>query len=226
MLRPTAVLFDLDDTLIDRRALIQTYAGVFAEQFKAGLQPITASQLTEQIITADRGGYRPRPQVATALAAGLPWTANPDPQIVLQHWMRHFPDCTVARAHALMVVKTLHRQGIIVGVVTNGAARGQNRKIDTIGLRSYLSTIVVSETAGIKKPDPQIFNSALAEIQQPSANVWFVGDHPVNDIIGAAGVGMTPVWLRGMHAWPTDHALQIHRIDGLDELLNMLPSAD
>lgn len=225
MIRPTAVFFDLDDTLVDRKASIQAYAGLFAEHFRADLQAITVSELTEKIITEDRGGYRPRTEVATALASNLPWVTKPDPEFVLKHWMRHFPDCTVARDQASAVISALHGQGIIVGVVTNGSTMGQNRKIDTIGLRSYFSSIIVSETAGIKKPAPEIFNLALTETKQDPAHVWFVGDNPRNDIIGAAQVGMTPIWLRGMHDWPEDQQEPVHQIDSLDELLQMLSPA-
>jgi ABC-type transport system substrate-binding protein len=42
----------------------------------------------------------------------------------------------------------------------------------------------------VQKPDPRIFTQALAEIGYGAADTWFVGDDPLNDVLGAAAVGL------------------------------------
>lgn len=42
-----------------------------------------------------------------------------------------------------------------LAIITNGRSRGQNAKIDSVGIRKYFKVITVSEEEGIKKPhDP------------------------------------------------------------------------
>jgi hypothetical protein len=50
----------------------------------------------------------------------------------------------------------------------------------------------------VQKPDPRIFAHALAQIGCRASDTWFVGDHPVNDVLGAAAVGLRAIWLTGV----------------------------
>lgn len=221
MSKPTAILFDLDDTLIDRRTSITAYSQQFHADFAAQLQPVNQSFLTEQIIALDHGGYSPRTEMAAKLANILPWRAEPDVSVLHKHWMEHFPNHTQARAHAAELLQHLKGLGVILGLVTNGSTIGQNRKVDKLGFRPFFSTIIISETVGIKKPAPDIFHQALNEIQRAPHETWFVGDNPRNDILGAAEVGMTPIWLRGMHDWPESAPSPRLQIDSLIEIRSL-----
>jgi putative hydrolase of the HAD superfamily len=58
---------------------------------------------------------------------------------------------------------------------------------------------MISEAVGVKKPDARIFAQALAAVGCRASQAWFVGDHPVNDVLGAAAVGLRPIWLTGVH---------------------------
>jgi len=58
-----------------------------------------------------------------------------------------------------------------------------------------------------------------------AGDCWFVGDHPENDVRGAAAFGMTAVWITHSvdgHAWPADAPEPAHRISALSELLPLL----
>lgn len=48
-----------------------------------------------------------------------------------------------------------------------------------------------------------------------------VGDHPVNDVLGAAAVGLRPIWLTGVHPWPKDQPEPEWQIASLVELVEM-----
>jgi putative hydrolase of the HAD superfamily len=58
---------------------------------------------------------------------------------------------------------------------------------------------VLSGEVGARKPDPAIFERALGELGVDATAAIFIGDRLVDDIEGAAGVGMTTVqalWFR------------------------------
>lgn len=85
---PSAILFDLDDTLLDRAPTLAAYAVQFARDMGAALPKLAPAELEAAIGAADAGGYRPRPEMATGLAARLPWRSTADPAALLDHWRR------------------------------------------------------------------------------------------------------------------------------------------
>lgn len=219
-----AVLFDLDDTLTLRRACVTSFASIFASEFEARLERIAIEQLIPLLIEIDQGGYNPRR--GEELRERLAWRDAPSAALLEEHWLRRFPDAVVPGPGLYAVLGALAEAGLRLGVVTNGGARSQNRKIDRLGLRERLQAVIVSEAVGCKKPDPKIFEIACRELGGLAAgDCWFVGDHPENDVRGAAAFGMTAVWItHGVdgHAWPADAPKPAHRISALSELLPLL----
>lgn len=74
--------------------------------------------------------------------------------------------------------------------ITNG-----NANPDIIGLSPYFLFSLSAESEGVGKPDPKIFHNALARLSLSADEVVHVGDHLIDDVAGAAGVGMKTVWL-------------------------------
>lgn len=214
----STILFDLDDTLIDRKESIRNYTDRFVKDFASELGSNNPASLVGIVIDCDQGGYRSRAEVSDRLAHALPWRIPPPAETLLAHWMEHFPSDSAIRTHALDVLQVIRKHGLTIGMVTNGSTIGQNRKIDYLGIRSYFSSIIISESAGIKKPAAAIFELALKELKKQPHDCWFVGDSPRNDILGSADLGLTPIWLRGPHPWPEAHPQPKYQIDGLDEI--------
>ena len=78
--------------------------------------------------------------------------------------------------------------------------------------------MLVSEELGVNKPDPRIFNAALARMPHiEAADVLMVGDNPQTDVAGAAGVGMETCWFNS-HGQSLQ-VLATHAIDHFAELL-------
>jgi putative hydrolase of the HAD superfamily len=221
---PQAILFDLDETLIDRTRSIAHYAERFQRDFTDRLAPLSASTLAAVIFAADGRGYRPRAELCEELVRTLPWQTPPEAAVLQTHWMTWFPSLAVARVGLAETLTALQAQGIRLGIVTNGTAQGQRTKISQLGIRPYLSAVVISEAVQIEKPDPRIFARALAEVGCQASQAWFVGDHPVNDVLGAAAAGLRPIWLTGVHPWPMGHPAPQWQIGALIELVALVQS--
>lgn len=217
----TAVLFDLDCTLVDRVSSVRRYAIRFAEDFRPRLVPATRERIAEVLIAADGWGYRPATR-SHDIAANLMWRVPPSLDEVTAHWNRHFPSLAVTMDGAVETLEALQTLGLVLGLVTNGTVRGQEQKLEVLGLRRYFQAVVVSEAVGVQKPHPAIFQSALTGVGVAAEHAWFVGDHPENDILGASRVGLRTVWLASVHPWPAEHALPHHRIDSLRELVPLI----
>ena len=66
-------------------------------------------------------------------------------------------------------------------------------------MTGLVDAVVLSGEVGARKPEPAIFEAALAALGVDAAAALFVGDRLVDDVAGAAAVGMTTVqalWFR------------------------------
>ena len=216
------VLFDLDETLMDRQSAVNALAAQFVDLYGEDLGDTDAESLTRVFLDADGGGYRPKEEMLARIVAELPWNREPELRDFLDFWQSTFPKCAQPMPGLYEVLETLQGRGIRMGIVTNGPEAMQNGKIDRLDIRVYFRTIVVSEAVGISKPEPGIFEMALADLGLPPSEVFFVGDSPTNDIQGAEAFGLTPVWIPGTQTWPEGMEPARHRIEALGELIPLL----
>ena len=106
----------------------------------------------------------------------------------------------------------LKAQGYALGILTNGPAVQQHRKIDLAGLRHIVDLVMVSGEEGVAKPQAEYFRRAAARLGLAPSQCLMVGDHPQNDIEGALSVGMKAVFIDTTHpsapmSVPTIHTL-------------------
>lgn len=86
----------------------------------------------------------------------------------------------------------------------------------------FFETIIDSTVVGGSKPDELIFQTALHELKLPARDCVYVGDKFEADIVGAAGAGLTAIWITGKSKKSCpDSSLVDHRIGSLDELLTL-----
>ncbi|MDQ8739408.1 HAD family hydrolase [Paenibacillus sp. LHD-38] len=222
---PKAILFDLDETLTDRNKSLMRYSIEFLQIFKSYFTDVSSEDLYQLLKSADGNGYRLRDDVFAQLVVELPWAHKPlETFQISEHWASRFPFCSVATTGLYEVLDTLKSSGIILGIITNGGTFSQNNKIDALGIRDYLDTVIISETVKVKKPDSDIFAIALKKINVCASETWYIGDHPANDVIGAYTAGLTPVWIRGIHPWLEGHDEPLYQIDSIKQVLSLLPS--
>jgi putative hydrolase of the HAD superfamily len=88
----------------------------------------------------------------------------------------------------------LSHSGIALGVLTNSEGRAKEL-IDEVGLGPFINAVVDSGVEGIEKPDPRIFQTLATRLGFAPEEMIHVGDSYEADVLGAIGVGMTPVWL-------------------------------
>lgn len=217
-----AVLFDLDETLLDRAASLAILTEEMLEAFGNSLEGPDLEAAVRVMQKADRGGYRERREAFGQMLDEVPWDSPPEIEDLIAFWTAMFPKCSIPMKGAFEVLGTLREHEIPIGLITNGGVEFQNAKIDRVDLREWLDVVIVSEAAGMEKPDPRIFHLALSEMGLEAKYTAFVGDHPVNDVSGAAEVGMTSVWIKGREPWPEALAPPDHTIVELGELIPAL----
>jgi HAD superfamily hydrolase (TIGR01662 family) len=94
------------------------------------------------------------------------------------------------------MLDSLRDSGLKLAIVSNAADNANvQRMIDNANLRNYFDPIVVSAAAGIRKPNPHIFDPVLAAWGFAPAEIAMIGDTLGADVLGAKHVGMKSVWV-------------------------------
>lgn len=204
------VLFDLDNTLIDRVAAFRVWASAFVAGRGLGGEP-EVRWLEE----ADRDGFAPRPaffgQVRDRF--GL----NDAVEDLLDAYGEQYPWCvTPPPPETFSALERLRTAGWKVGVVTNGAPT-QETKFSAAGLEDALDGWVISAVVGARKPDPVIFAAAAEVCGASLTGAWVVGDSPEVDIAGAANCGLRSIWIRRGRDWSTSEYRPDATVDSIPE---------
>lgn len=80
-------------------------------------------------------------------------------------------------------------------IISNGFKEVQYYKFAHSGLRDCFTHILISEEVGINKPQPGIFEQALAMNGITAAEAVMIGDSYSSDIAGAKAAGIDQIWL-------------------------------
>ncbi|MFN9536020.1 MAG: HAD-IA family hydrolase [Pseudanabaena sp.] len=132
-------------------------------------------------------------------ATSEPWFIYEDTRLALDAWQQ---------------------QGITLGVLSNFDSRIY-AVMENLGLKDYFSSVTISTETGVAKPDPLIFEVALAkhQIEKSPDLAWHIGDSFGEDYMGASAAGISAFWLNRDRQPSTNPAKQSARtIDKLTSL--------
>jgi HAD superfamily hydrolase (TIGR01509 family) len=188
-----AVLFDLDDTLVDRTACFAAWTVRFSVRHQ---MPEGA---VDTIIQLDERGHRSREELFERITDAFDLYESP--RELLDDYYDEFPSSFVVDPVVVSGLRALRAAGAALAVVTNGPPT-QRTKLQVTGLLDEVDAVCVSSEVGTTKPDPAIFLEALRRIDRGPENGWMVGDAPIADISGGRSVGLNTAWISGERTWP------------------------
>jgi pyrophosphatase PpaX len=175
----SAVLFDLDGTLLDTIDLLLASVR-WAFHDRSGRVPTT-----EEWIAG----------IGTPLASQMRVYAADDRDLATlidgyrEYQRAHHDELTRAYADAIETVAHLHEAGYRIGVVTSKASDIANRSLTYVGLDRYLDVVVGFDSTDRHKPEPEPVLFALNALRTSPGEAIFVGDSPHDMFAGnAAGV--------------------------------------
>ncbi len=123
-------------------------------------------------------------------------------------------------------LRALASTGVALGVVTNAdgmmAARLASLGVLQVGPGTgvRVSCVIDSGAVGVMKPDPRIFRMALDALDLPAERVWFLGDSPAFDVVGAQRAGLQPVLLDPLGVHPDPGCPTVRSISELAGLVS------
>lgn len=108
-------------------------------------------------------------------------------------------------------------------LLTNGLTSVQEYRLGTSSVRPYFEELVISESVGVSKPDPRIFEHAFSSIGYSGKDkALIIGDSLTSDIKGGINFGIDTCWFNpGREANAFDYSPK-YEVHGYEELLNLL----
>lgn len=197
------LIFDIDDTLYDlAQPFLRTHELVFPGRTAedAGALYDRSRELAEMLLEKETSGkmtkeasFRERIRL-TYEEAGVSMTEWETEQ----YWKCYRKEQThiVLFPGMAELLELSRKEGILLGILSNGVGEGQLRKCRVLGLDRWFPAerIFISGDIGANKPDPEAFRYVERRTGHAPEELVMVGDSIANDITGAARSGWRSVW--------------------------------
>ncbi|WP_233357760.1 YjjG family noncanonical pyrimidine nucleotidase [Haloflavibacter putidus] len=131
-------------------------------------------------------------------------------------YINHLPDNNHLFEHVTPTLDYL-QQKYNLHIITNGFDEVQFKKLRKSKIEHYFKSVTTSETAGVKKPDPLIFETALKQAKASANTSLMIGDNLEADILGAEKLGWQTIFF-DLHG-EEHNGIKIDSIKKLTELL-------
>ena len=221
-----AVVFDLDHTLFDRYATINKLVPQLRKHFDLA-DGITDEFFIQELSYADKHfvhkGWR---GIYNYLVEKGIFKTVPSFSEYTEIVLRHFKHLAEKYEFAVPTLEKIRSMGYRIGLITNGNATLQYKKLEMLELTDEFDEIIVSGDTPYEKPDKEIFLMMAEKMGIEPGEMMYVGDHPLNDIEGSRNAGCVSVWVKTTGTWifpeiekPT---LQIETVEELPSILEKI----
>ncbi len=216
MPRPKAVLFDLDDTLLDAYGDPHGAWTRLLAQHDHGLEPQIAARIPQTIQEVARP-YWADAQWASRWRVDLRGARR----LVLRETFERLEllDRTAAEGamhrladaladaffelrkseyklfpDALPVLSALRVEGVKLALITNGGADIQRHKVSRFELEQYFDHVQIEGEFGKGKPEREVYLNALSKLGCEACDTWMVGDNLEWDVLAPKREGIHGIW--------------------------------
>lgn len=201
MTTPSAVIFDVNETLSDMAPMAGRFADVGAPELMAKVWfasllrdgfALTATGVSERFSVIGAGVLR-------RVLSGVDLTVDIDSAV--QHVMDGFSSLGL-HPDVPEGVRALAAKGTRLLTLTNGSVSVAERLLGAAGLSQHFERLLSVDDAGVWKPAPGAYAYAARTCATDPADMILVAVHPW-DIDGAARAGLRTCWIsRGDDFYP------------------------
>lgn len=210
LVKPKAILFDWDNTLVDTWPVIhEALAYCFTQM---GHEPWTLEEVKTKVARSMRDYF---PELF-----GDRWEEAGE--YYLEGYRKLHCGKLQPLPGAAELLEAIHQAGLYQAVVSNKKGDTLREEAKHIGWAPYFGAVIGSDDAANDKPHPDHAIMALAAYPHPhGADIWFIGDSEV-DMHLAANAGFTPIFYgTSEKAASVEHPIAA-RVENHDELVELL----
>jgi HAD superfamily hydrolase (TIGR01549 family) len=187
-----ALIFDLDDTLIDTHGQLvqEAHWQACLAMHTAGLDvPPTELMQTRQRFLLSH----PREEINELLANHYGFSCKTIVKAGFDAYFNPvFSELELFPETRPLLEKWAHNYPLYL--VTSGYEQAQKRKVELLGIESLFKAIYYVDIARLKGKQ-ETFAQILSELGGPAEDLWVVGDRITNEIVAGNNLGLTTVWL-------------------------------
>lgn len=215
-----AILFDLDNTLVDFMKMKEASIAAAVEGMSdmgLRLDPEEARRRIFQIY--DREGIEYQLVFDRFLQEVL---GRVPPEILaagITNYRRVRDSHLVLYPRVRLTLFELLRRGLRLAVLSDAPALPAWQRLHHLGLQHLFQPVITFDDTGERKPSPRPFLRALELLQLAPDEVLMIGDWPERDVTGARGVGIRTVFARYGDTFGTVHSGADFDINDIQELL-------
>ena len=210
---PTAILFDLDDTILSAYRRPEAAWLAVADELAELIAPLTpeavAAAVSRQAVAfwADAERHRiwrqklgdARRQIVSSALSGL--AAETRTAVSSGAAVRLADRFTAYRDEQMHVfpgaydtLDALRSAGVRLALITNGDGPGQRAKVERFDLARRFDHVQIEGEAGFGKPEPEAYRHALAALDVEPAETWMVGDNLEWEVAAPQRLGIYAIW--------------------------------
>lgn len=214
-----AVLFDLDDTLIDQASA----AGAAVEAWAAehGITDADVRQRWALVSEANYVRYQRREltfaqqrqeRVREFMAVEID---DEEADELFSGYLARYEAGWTTFEDAVPALRRARAAGLTVGVLTNGDEEQQRSKLQKLGLEDEIDYLIASSMLPAGKPDLRAFQYAVHRVGVGAREALMVGDSLEKDVRGALSAGLNATLL---DRYDAHRGADVPRVRSLDHL--------
>lgn len=189
-----AVIFDLDDTLVSERQYIDSG---FRHVSKVLSEKYNKSEIYLYTLLNELFNKSPK-MVFNRLFAklGIDYTQE-NIKWLVKEYRCHPPSLTFFN-DVIPCLEILEKRGIKSGIITDGYACTQRKKLEAVSAYNYFDNIIITDELGREywKPHPKPYNIMKNKLNLEYHEMVYLGDNISKDFITAKKLGMKTVRIK------------------------------
>ncbi len=214
--RYKAVIFDLDDTLYSEKEYVKSGYRAVAQELPQ------ISEAAEKLWAAFLEG---RPAIDVVLQDEGIYSEELSGKC-LDTYRSHIPEIHMYDGISELI-DSLKKNGVKVGIITDGRPDGQRNKLDALGLNDMVDEIIITDEIGgpaFRKPNDISFRIMQRKMNIPFQDMIYIGDNANKDFTAPKRLGMRSLWFRNEDGvyYSEDQSNEIHTVSSVDDLINKM----
>ena len=218
-----AVIFDLDNTLLDFMAMKkEAIMSAISSMKEAGLDIDVDTSYKEIMDIYEVDGWENQLVFDKFLKNKLGYIDNKYLAAGIVAYRRAKEANLKAYPNVKRTLNHLLDNNIKLAIVSDAPSREAWMRIYYLGLHHFFETVITFNDSGERKPSPAPFKLALERLNLSKDEVLMVGDWPERDMVGASRVGIKTIFAKYGDAFGVEKSGANWDIEDIYEVVNII----
>jgi putative hydrolase of the HAD superfamily len=219
----SAVIFDLDNTLVDFMAMKRQAVDAAIHAMRDAGWKLSANEIRKRIDAI----YKQRGIEFQSVFDELLYNefSKIDYKILsagVIAYRRAREAALVPYPHVYMTLMELTKMHIKLAVVSDAPAKEAWLRLCYLNLHHLFDAVVTFEDTGERKPNPGPFKKVLERLKVKPSESLMVGDWAERDVVGAAQVGMKTIFAKYGDTFDTKVSHADYDIDDVSQIIDIV----